>query len=151
MGKLFHIWFEVDENEYYWYFGIALLIILIPFCYLRNISSFSQMHFIGDIAVLATIIVLLINSCKQISKNPLNINEIPMISKDWPKFLGMSITTLEGIGVILPIKEGMKDKNQFNKVVYIGMTIVATILIAFPLVAVLSYGQKTPEVSKFFK
>ena len=45
----------------------------------------------------------------------------------------------------------MKDKNQFNKVVYIGMTIVATILIAFPLVAVLSYGQKTPEVSKFFK
>jgi hypothetical protein len=31
------------------------------------------------------------------------------------------------------------------------MTIVAIILIAFPLVAVLSYGQTTPEVSKLYK
>jgi len=105
------------------------------------------MHLIGDIAVLATVVALLVNSIDIIStKQDFHISDYPMVSSGWSKILGMSVTALEGVGVILPIKESMKDKADFNKVVYIGMSVIALVLVSFPLVAYFSYGDQTSEI-----
>jgi proton-coupled amino acid transporter len=149
-GQLLSRWFGIDGGQYYWYYGVGLLIILIPMCYLRKISAFTQMHVIGDIAVLSTVIALLANSIGIIVDMPsFNLNDYKMIDSGWSKILGMAVSTLEGVGVILPIKENMKDKSQFNKIVYIGMIIVVIIVIGFPLTAYFSYKDRTPEV--FYK
>lgn len=109
------------------------------------------MHIIGDIAVLSTVVALLVNSLDIISHMPkFDISDYPMINSQWSKILGMAVSTLEGVGVILPIKENMKDKQHFNKIVYIGMVIVVIIVSGFPLIAYFSYKDATPEVF-FFK
>ena len=152
VGQLLTAWFGIQGDKYYWLYGFVLFVILIPLCYLRKISAFSQLHIVGDIAVLATVIALLFNSIDIISKDTnFNISNFNMINSGWSKVLGMAVTTLEGVGVILPIKESMKDKEDFNKIVYIGMSIVAIILIGFPLVAYFSYGVNTPEVKLYLR
>ncbi len=146
-GKLIETWFSIDAKPYFWIFGLVLMLILIPLCYFRKISAFNQLHLIGDIALFSTIIALVVN-CSQIfsDKKDFDINNFNLIDSGWSKFLGMAVTTLEGVGVILPIKESMKDKKHFNKVVYIGILFVILILIGFPLLAFFSYGKDTPEV-----
>lgn len=150
VGLLLSEWFGIQNDKYYWLIGFVLLLILIPLCLLRNISAFTQMHIIGDIAVLSTIIALLVNSIGIISKDSIDISKYKLIDSGWSKILAMSVTCLEGVGVILPIKESMREKDQFNKIVYLGMSIIVLILIGFPLVAFFSYGSLTPEVKYFF-
>jgi len=72
---------------------------------MRNIKVFSNMHMIGDIAVLATIIALAYNSISDITKKTdFNFGDYDLINNEWYKVLGMCVTSLEGIGVLLPIK-----------------------------------------------
>lgn len=140
-------WFGIDPKPYYWTFGIALILILIPLCFFRKISAFNQLHLVGDIAVLFTIVALFVNCTENFrDKEDFDINNFSLISSGWSKFLGMAVTTLEGVGVILPIKESMKNKKDFNKIIYIGILFVIIILIGFPLMAFFSYGKDTPEV-----
>ena len=40
----------------------------------------------------------------------------------------------------------MKEKDKFNKIVIIGMTVVSIVLIGFSLITYFSYGDNTPEV-----
>ena len=123
--------------------------------YVRDISSFSKMHIVGDIAVLSTVIVLAIYSILNINNTPdFTIKNLPLMKSTWAKLLGMSVTMLEGVGVILPIKvslkikakESMQDKKDFNKVIIIGMSVVSIILISFPILAFFSYQNNTGEV-----
>ena len=109
------------------------------------------MHIIGDLAVLATITALFYDSISRMIKNDeIDIGPDPLIRKNWSKMLGMAISCLEGVGVILPIKESMREKDQFNKVVFVGMFIIVSILIGFPLVAFFSYGITISEVNEYF-
>ena len=97
--------------------------------------------------MLSTVIALLVNSINIISNDDkFDINSFKMVKSGWSKILAMAITTLEGVGVILPIKETMKEKKDFNKIVYIGMFSVVVLISAFPLVAYFSYGEITHEV-----
>lgn len=90
---------------YYLYIGIALGIVLIPLCLIRNISKFSVFHLLGDISLLATLICLIYESVKSISNNTdFDINKLKMFNSSWAKLLGMGIASTEGIGLILPIK-----------------------------------------------
>ncbi len=106
MDEIFHKWFDIPkETHFYFYFGIAMIIIFVPLCYIRDISSFSRMHLIGDIAVLSTVIVLAIFSIFKINSVPnFSVSHLPLIKSTWAKVIGMSVTMLEGAGVILPIK-----------------------------------------------
>ena len=63
------------------------------------------MHLIGDIAVLATVVSLIYNSIYDISnKTDFNFKELKLVNNQWFKVLGMCVTSLEGIGVLLPVK-----------------------------------------------
>ncbi len=119
-------------------------------CYFRKISAFNQLHLIGDIALFSTIVALVVNSSQNFANKDFDISNFNLIDSGWSKFLGMAVTTLEGVGVILPIKESMKEKKHFNKVIYVGILFVILILIGFPLMAFFCYGKDTPEVIFLF-
>jgi proton-coupled amino acid transporter len=142
LNKMLNNWLGNDKN-YFLEIAVCLAVILIPLCLLRNINKLSSMHFIGDIAVLATVVTLAYESIYKISKeDDFDFNNVKMINSGWAKLLGMAITSLEGIGIILPIKENMKDKKQFNLVIIIGTIVVSLILGAFPLIMYLCYQKE---------
>lgn len=105
------------------------------------------MHLLGDIAVLTTLIVLCYESINKVtSESTFNFDNVQPINSGWAKIVGMGISTIEGIGVVLPIKESMVDKKKFNLVVYIGNLFISLILIGFPLIMYLCYQDKTAEI-----
>lgn len=63
------------------------------------------MHIVGDIAVLATVLSLGYSCIYDISnKSDFDFGKLKLINTEWYKVLGMCITSLEGIGVLLPVK-----------------------------------------------
>ena len=146
MNNMINSWLGTNEN-YHLYIAICLGLILIPLCLLRNINKLASLHFIGDLAVLATVISLTYESISIISTDPnFNFDNIKMFNSGWAKLLGMSITALEGIGVVLPIKESMKDKRKYNLVIIIGQFTVGFILMTFPLIMYLCYQENVQEI-----
>jgi proton-coupled amino acid transporter len=146
VNNMINLWFD-NKEDYFIPIALVLGIILIPMCLVRNISKFSSMHLLGDIAVLATVVSLAYESIRKItSDSNFNINNFVLFNSGWSKLLGMSITSLEGIGVILPIKESMKDKSKFNWVIIIGTFVISLILTGFPLIMYFCYQDKVDEI-----
>jgi amino acid permease len=104
LSDIFNFWFNTDIH-YYWYIAIGEVLVLLPICYVRNIKFFSNMHLVGDVAVLLTVGTLAYSSIYDISqKTDFNFGSLKLINSGWFKVLGMCITSLEGIGVLLPVK-----------------------------------------------
>lgn len=106
LDLIFHIWIpSLDPNTHlYWYFAIGLAVLFIPLCFIRDISYFSKLHILGDIAVLSTVITLSVTAIQVLSGDEQVGNKIHAISSGWGVTLGMVVTMLEGVSLILPIK-----------------------------------------------
>jgi amino acid permease len=104
INNMIKLWFGV-EDDYYLYIAIALGIIIVPLCIIRKMSKFSYFHFIGDIALIATLICLTYQTVTIVtSDKEWNISNIKMYNSEWYKVVGMAVSSLEGVGTILPIK-----------------------------------------------
>ena len=104
INRLIKIWFGVEE-DYYLYIAIALGIVIIPLCLVRKMSKFASLHFIGDIALVATIICLTYETITIVtSDKEWDIKNIKMFNTEWYKLVGMACSSLEGVGTVLPIK-----------------------------------------------
>lgn len=148
LNNMINLWFGTKDENFYLYIAICLGVILIPMCLVRNVSKFSAMHFIGDLAVLATVISLTYESIYKIShEEGFNLdNVVPFRHPGWAKLLGMCVTSMEGIGVILPIKENMRDKKNFHWVIIIGTFFISIILTGFPLIMYFCYQDAVNEI-----
>jgi hypothetical protein len=106
IDSIVRIWtgHQGDDFHIYWYIGLGLFVILIPMAMVRDISKFSKLHIIGDIAVVSVIITLVATSIYSLSSGQSHGTHIDMTTKDWPITLGMTVTMLEGVGLVLPIK-----------------------------------------------
>lgn len=103
-NNLINIWASSETNHFI-YIGIALAILLVPLCLVRNIQKFSVFHLLGDLSLIATLFALTYESIKTLSNNTdFDFKELKLFNSDWAKLLGMGIASSEGIGLILPIK-----------------------------------------------
>jgi amino acid permease len=105
INQLVQNWAGIDYNVY-WFVGIGLLAIFIPLSYVKDITVFSKLHILGDIAVASTVLVLGGTCISILSENGLNQSgrHMDTFGPGWSKTLGMTITMLEGVGLVLPIK-----------------------------------------------
>jgi amino acid permease len=114
INRLIKVWFGIDE-DYYLYIAIGLGLIIIPLCLVRKISKFASLHFIGDIAMLATIICLTYETVMIVtSDRDWNINNVKMFNTQWYKLVGMSVSSLEGVGTVLPIKVYLNYPGKYD-------------------------------------
>jgi hypothetical protein len=100
------IWTDNTGTDFhiYWYIGIGLFVLLIPMAMVRDISKFNKLHIIGDIAVISVVLTLAITSITLLVTGASHGTHVDMVTENWPITLGMSITMLEGVGLVLPIK-----------------------------------------------
>jgi amino acid permease len=105
------------ETHIYWYVAIALVMIFIPMCFIKDVTVFSKLHLLGDIAVAATVITLGATCASKLASDDIDQSTtISTITPNWAKTLGMTITMLEGVGLVLPIKVSyfLNIRNQWR-------------------------------------
>jgi solute carrier family 36 (proton-coupled amino acid transporter) len=121
------------------------MVIFLPFSLLRDIEKLGFTALIADAFILIGLTYLLYYDILTLHTQGL-ADIINFNQKDWSLFIGTAIFTFEGIGLIIPIQESMRQPEKFSKVMFVVMIIITTLFITMGAISYAAYGSKTETV-----
>ncbi|KAL2111281.1 hypothetical protein VUR80DRAFT_10348 [Thermomyces stellatus] len=124
---------------------VMQMIIFLPFSLLRDIGKLGFTALIADAFILVGLAYLLYYDILTLSTHGV-ADIIQFNQKDWTLFIGTAIFTFEGIGLIIPIQESMRNPAKFPPVMGLVMIIITTLFVTMGAVSYAAYGSKTETV-----
>ena len=121
------------------------MVIFLPFSLFRDIGKLGFTALIADAFILIGLAYLFYYDVLTLSTKGL-ADIIEFNQRDWTLFIGTAIFTFEGIGLIIPIQESMKQPSKFPKVMFYVMIIITVLFITMGAVSYAAYGSKTETV-----
>lgn len=119
--------------------------IFLPFSLLRDIAKLGVTAFIADAFILIGLVYLYYYDFLTLFSH--GIADIVSFNRsDWTLFIGTAIFTFEGIGLIIPIQESMKQPKRFPGVLAFVMVIITVIFISMGALSYAAYGSATETV-----
>ena len=113
------------------------LMVLIPFSLIRDISKLGFTALVADVFITMGLIYLGQYDVRTLTANHGVSDVINFNARDWTLFVGTAIFTFEGIGLVIPVKEAMRQPAKFPSVLA-GVLIVITLI--YIIVGALSYA-----------
>lgn len=129
-------WKDAPEDR------VFMGMIAVPVLFLVFIRQLSVLAWFSMAANLATLISLCI-IFRFIFDNLQPRDDIQKVAdySEVPMFFGTAIYAFEGIGVVLPIENSMRNPHRFPLIIYGGMTIVSSLYISVGVLGYLKYGS----------
>lgn len=122
------------------------LIIFLPLSLIRDISKLGATALVADFFILLGLIYLYYYDILTLVSNHGISDVVNFNSKDWTLFIGTAIFTFEGIGLIIPIQESMKEPLKFPSVLAGVMIIVTVVFISMGALSYAAFGSTTKTV-----
>ncbi|KAK5993657.1 Vacuolar amino acid transporter 3 [Cladobotryum mycophilum] len=121
------------------------MVIFLPFSLLRDIGKLGITALIADAFILIGLAYLFYYDILTLHTE--GLADIVMFNeKDWTLFIGTAIFTFEGIGLIIPIQESMKQPEKFPRVMFLVMVIITVLFTVMGAISYAAYGSKTETV-----
>lgn len=97
------------------YFILMQLLIFLPLALIRNLAKLSASALIADAFILAGLVYIFSSEMLFIGER--GIAKVQMFNpKDFPLFVGTAVFSFEGIGLVIPITDAMREPRKFPKV-----------------------------------
>ncbi|RDB25647.1 Vacuolar amino acid transporter 3 [Hypsizygus marmoreus] len=127
------------------YLILIQLIIFAPLALVRDLAKLSTTALIADAFILAGLIYIFGSEISIVASN--GIADVKMFNpKDFSLFIGTAVFSFEGIGLIIPITDSMREPHKFP-VVLTGVMIFLTILFGGAgALAYLTFGSEIQTV-----
>jgi proton-coupled amino acid transporter len=122
------------------------MLIFLPFSLMRDISKLGFTALIADAFILIGLVYLYYYDIFTIVKQHGVSDIVNFNPKDWTLFIGTAIFTFEGIGLIIPIQEAMKNPKKFPPVLGGVMIIISVVFISMGALSYAAYGSATETV-----
>ncbi|KFY34443.1 hypothetical protein V494_06778 [Pseudogymnoascus sp. VKM F-4513 (FW-928)] len=127
------------------YLILMQMAIFLPFSLMRDISKLAFTALVADALILLGLAYLyyfdILTIATQGVSDIVNFNP-----KDWTLFIGTAIFTFEGIGLIIPIQESMREPTKFPRVLGVVMVIITVIFLSMGALSYAAFGSKTETV-----
>jgi solute carrier family 36 (proton-coupled amino acid transporter) len=127
------------------YLILMQMAIFLPFSLMRDISKLAFTALVADALILLGLAYLyyydIFTIATQGVADIVNFNP-----KDWTLFIGTAIFTFEGIGLIIPIQESMREPKKFPRVMGVVMVIITVVFLTMGALSYAAYGSKTETV-----
>jgi len=122
------------------------MIIFLPLSLYRNIQNIQKIAVAADIFILLGLLYLYyFDIFTLVSQHGVaDIKEFN--ANSWTLFIGTAIFTFEGIGLIIPIQESMREPSKFPAVLGVIMVIITVIFTSMGALSYAAYGSKTRTV-----
>ncbi|KAI1964998.1 hypothetical protein LOZ58_001691 [Ophidiomyces ophidiicola] len=122
------------------------LLIFLPLSLIRDISKLAFTALIADAFILLGIVYLYGVDIRTIVDQG-GIADIKAFNpQSWQLLIGTAIFTYEGVGLIIPIQESMKQPQQFPRVLALCMIVITVIFLSSGVLGYATFGSKTETV-----
>ena len=121
------------------------LIIFLPLSLIRDINKLGFTALVADGFILLGLLYLYYFDIATLVANGV-ADIVPFNANNWTLFIGTAIFTFEGIGLILPIQEGMKNPAEFPPVLGVVMIIITIIFTSMGALSYAAFGSTTHTV-----
>ncbi|KAL8695506.1 MAG: hypothetical protein Q9218_000084 [Villophora microphyllina] len=122
------------------------LIIFLPLSLIRDISALSLTAYIADGFIGLGLVYLYYYNIATITTNPGLSDIVNFNPRDWTLFIGTAIFTFEGVGLIIPIQESMRQPSKFPPVLAGVMIVITVIFVSMGALSYAAFGSSTKTV-----
>lgn len=122
------------------------LIIFLPLSLIRDISKLGFTALIADAFILLGLLYIYYYDATTLIGNGGVSDIIAFNPSTWSMFIGTAIFTYEGIGLIIPIQESMKQPHRFPGVLAGVMVVITLIFLSAGGLSYAAYGSATKTV-----
>ncbi|KAL8634114.1 hypothetical protein Q9189_000033 [Teloschistes chrysophthalmus] len=122
------------------------LIIFLPLSLIRDISALSLTAYIADGFIGLGLVYLYYYNISTIAVNHGVADIINFNPDDWTLFIGTAIFTFEGVGLIIPIQESMRQPSKFPPVLAGVMIVITVVFISMGALSYAAFGSSTKTV-----
>lgn len=120
--------------------------VFLPFSLLRDISKLGFTALIADAFILFGVLVLYYFDIDTLVRQNGPADIVNFNPKDWTLFIGTAVFTFEGIGLIIPIQESMKNPKRFPAALGAVMVIIIILFLSVGVISYAAYGSKTETI-----
>jgi amino acid permease len=128
-----------DPKNYIW----IVMCVIIPLTWVRKIARLSYAAILADVFIAFGLICVLYFTSDQIAQHGAGENIILVNRNSFGMMIGTAVFSFEGIGMVVPIVEGMKRPEQFPRVLTIGMIICTVVFTLIGTIGYVAYGDIT--------
>lgn len=128
------------------YMILMQLIIFLPLSLYRNLNNISFIVYVADIFIVLGLVYLYYYGISTLVDQQGVSNIEPFNRNSWTLFIGTAIFTFEGVGLIIPIQDGMRKPQQLPVVLGGVMIIITIIFVSMGALSYAAYGSKTETV-----
>ncbi|XP_039095374.1 proton-coupled amino acid transporter 3 isoform X3 [Hyaena hyaena] len=123
------------------FYMLTILPFLILLVFIQNLKLLSIFSSLANLTMLGSM-ALIFEYILQEIPDP---STLPLVAS-WETFLlffGTAIFTFEGVGMVLPLKNQMRNPQQFPFVLYLGMSLVIILYICLGTLGYMKFGSST--------
>ncbi|KAL9655911.1 hypothetical protein ABK040_007532 [Willaertia magna] len=123
-----------------------------PFCLIRNLKNLSIFSIISELTLITGCLIVVYYDIVKIVSEPFPGLTRNLQAYDFERFgtfFGICLFAFEGVGLVLPIENNMKNKKAYPSLLYIGMIIICVSMASFGLIGYLSYGMGVNSLITF--
>ncbi|OOQ88375.1 Vacuolar amino acid transporter 3 [Penicillium brasilianum] len=128
------------------YLVLLQLVFFLPLSLIRDIGKLGFTALIADAFILLGLLYIYYYDARTLIGNG-GISDIKAFNPStWSMFIGTAIFTYEGVGLIIPIQESMKQPRRFPGVLAGVMVIITLIFLSAGALSYAAYGSATKTV-----
>ncbi|KAG1184922.1 hypothetical protein G6F36_007332 [Rhizopus arrhizus] len=128
------------------YLIIGQVAIFVPLAIIRKIQKLSIFALIADAFILVGLVYLYYYDFFTLALNGIGNVEWIINTSSFPMFIGTAVFTFEGVGLIIPITESMKEPKKFPKVLSWTMLFITALFISIGFLSYLAFGDQVQTV-----
>lgn len=129
---------------------LVALMICVPFSLIPKLRFFVLSAQIAGFFILTTIISIVAVSSVKISENGLkNLSNNYVNFSDLGEFFGVVCFSVEGFGLVLPIRSSLKKKKNFKNLFFIVCSSVILFYLIFGGISTLAFGKNLKSIVLF--
>ncbi|KAI7873209.1 transmembrane amino acid transporter protein-domain-containing protein [Mucor mucedo] len=128
------------------YLILGQIAIFVPLAMIRKIQKLSAFALVADLFILIGLVYLYYYDFFVLSTQGVADVEWVINDKSFPMFIGTAVFTYEGVGLVIPITESMKEPEKFPKVLSGTMIFITSIFLSVGFISYLAFGSDVQTV-----